>query len=389
MVDGMGWFKKNDEKGETQPAASPQPAARPPPPSVEMIGFKKQDVAKEVTITEAEKKTCPQCKGNDLEIFEDGSFICMTCEYVSGGLAKEAVDSELQAEEGAKPGAGEPPPAAAPPPPAVTPAPPPQPGYQMGISAPKVSTTEALGRLDRFEETLGEISSKVSKHEDMYNRIYSDVEEIKNKLARIEASTLELQGLYDSVSMLFNPFIEVNADLIREFIDTIKTLDPEVLKSLTKEDIQKGEEIEDLFKAETQPQEPPKPATCPTCGQVVASGGTQIPVTPRPILEGIPGDVTSSMISIQWLNFMIDRVGPENIPALLEFYRKLNWISQDVKTSMLLQMKGMKYDTKITKDDWKMEPKDHLKSLIYIHKIKGTELDRDTLERLEKDLQNI
>jgi archaellum component FlaD/FlaE len=113
------------------------------------------------------------------------------------------------------------------------------------------------------------------------------------------------------------------------------------------------------------------------------------PPPPKIILDSIPGDVTSSMISVQWINFMIERVGPDNVPTLLEFYRKLNWIGQDVKTSMLLQMKGMRYDTKVVREDWKMEPRDHLKSLIYIHKIKGTELDRDALEKMEKDIQDV
>ena len=386
----MGWFKKNDDKGGTQAAPAPQAPAKgtSPPAGVEMIGFKQQNGTNGINVREADRKSCPACKGNDLEIFEDGSFICMTCEYVSGGLAKEAVDSELQ---GTEPVPGTEPAAPAP----VAVAPPPTSGYQMGIASPKVSTTEALGRLDRIEENLGDMSSKVAKHEDMYNRIYSDIEEMKNKFARIEASTLELQGLYDSVSMLFNPFIEVNADLIREFIDTIKTLDPEVLRSLTKEDLQgRDEKIEDLFAGEGSAAQPeaPKVPTCPTCGQVMGIPGAEhvhVPPPPKTILDSIPGDVTSSMISVQWMNFMIERVGPDNVPTLLEFYRKLNWVGADVKTSMLLQMRGMRYDSKVVKEDWKMEPRDHLKSLIYIHKIKGTELDRDTLEKMEKDLQDV
>ena len=40
-------------------------------------------------------------------------------------------------------------------------------------------------------------------------------------------------------------------------------------------------------------------------------------------------------------------------------------------------------------DSWKMSPEDHLKSLILIERIRGTDLDKDALEDLERDVMNL
>jgi hypothetical protein len=49
----------------------------------------------------------------------------------------------------------------------------------------------------------------------------------------------------------------------------------------------------------------------------------------------------------------------------------------------------VKGGTEAKYDSWKMSPEDHLKSLILIERIRGTDLDKDALEDLERDVMNL
>jgi flagellar protein FlaD len=40
-------------------------------------------------------------------------------------------------------------------------------------------------------------------------------------------------------------------------------------------------------------------------------------------------------------------------------------------------------------DDWRLTIEDHLKSLIFIERIRGTEVNKDKLEDLERDIENL
>jgi archaellum component FlaD/FlaE len=377
-------------------------------------------------VVEASARACPQCNapGTQLAFFDDGSFICQNCDYVSGGMAQEEVDRILAEEAGPQapapsavpPGQPQqvapgvtmmmppqqfqpaPAPVAAPPPVPVAPRPVAAPetrGYTVAVGPPALSTSEAVNRLDRIESNLGDIATKVNKHEDLYSRLQSDLQEMRDKLPRLEAATLELQGLYDSVSTLFNPFIEVNAQTIREFIDTIKTLDPEVLKRISKGDFAKeGEELDSIF-GEGAAAEPAKPApppvpTCAHCGQVLpgaAAAAAHVHEGPKVILERIGGELNAAMLSMQWLDFLLAKVGPDKLPILLDYYVKLNWIGTEVKTELILRTRGVSQAVAKEFGDWRLNPADQLKSLLFIYKIRGSELDRETIEKLEKDLQ--
>ncbi len=115
-------------------------------------------------------------------------------------------------------------------------------------------------------------------------------------------------------------------------------------------------------------------------------------------LHDIPEDVVSIMISLKWLEFLIEKVGLSNMSKVLEFYCDLNWISENALSRLMRYSKGTKpsSDSDRTHDgnsDGKMEEKlsarDHIMSLLFIERLRGNRISQDVLEQLERELKKI
>ncbi len=83
---------------------------------------------------------------------------------------------------------------------------------------------------------------------------------------------------------------------------------------------------------------------------------TEIDVTKPRVIE----------ILIDWVNFMLSKVGEEELPTLLEYYRSIGWINKKVADLLLRYAQGLR----VEEVKGFMEPEDHIKSLEYINRIK-------------------
>ncbi len=108
-------------------------------------------------------------------------------------------------------------------------------------------------------------------------------------------------------------------------------------------------------------------------------------------LEKIPDDVLSTMLAFKWLGFLIDKVGRQNLEKILEFYYGIGWISEDVLNTMMKYAEGVK--PHVREPDWKPEEKltirDHLVSLMFIERLRGTKITRDILDRVDRETRMI
>jgi flagellar protein FlaD len=113
---------------------------------------------------------------------------------------------------------------------------------------------------------------------------------------------------------------------------------------------------------------------------------------------------------MRWIEFMFERVPRGRISLLLDYYVDVGWISEDVKSEVMSYARGemqdvnkyMEYEEareEVFKDlptpetgaykkveDWRLTADDHLKSLLFIQKIAGFEIDKDRLNSLEQNI---
>ncbi len=109
------------------------------------------------------------------------------------------------------------------------------------------------------------------------------------------------------------------------------------------------------------------------------------------LLDDIPEDPVAIMLTIKWLEFIVDKTGVTNLPDVLEFYCDMGWISDEVATKLLKYSRGIK--PFFMDDDWKPEEKlsakDHMLSLMFLERIKGNKISPDFLIQLDRELRRI
>lgn len=90
---------------------------------------------------------------------------------------------------------------------------------------------------------------------------------------------------------------------------------------------------------------------------------------------------------MEWLEFLLEIVGKNNIPDILSYYVELGWISEEVRLELLRYADGINYFADgVT---WKLSPDDHVKSIWFIERLAGLNIDKNMLTIIDRDVANI
>ncbi|KYK27501.1 hypothetical protein AYK20_02810 [Thermoplasmatales archaeon SG8-52-1] len=110
-------------------------------------------------------------------------------------------------------------------------------------------------------------------------------------------------------------------------------------------------------------------------------------------LQEIPSDPESIIVLMKWLQYLLDKCGRDNLSNILDYYVDIGWISQDAKISLIDYSHGITEEKRsegaTKKEISDLPSKDHIQSLIYIHKLKGRQFDKHFLERIDGELARI
>lgn len=82
----------------------------------------------------------------------------------------------------------------------------------------------------------------------------------------------------------------------------------------------------------------------------------------------------------QWLMFMLERVGHNNLPRLLDYYENLGWISMDVSDRLvdLAETQKQRY----VGPSWTLSAEEHRISMLYIEKLQGKPVEISLLSTI-------
>jgi archaellum component FlaD/FlaE len=95
---------------------------------------------------------------------------------------------------------------------------------------------------------------------------------------------------------------------------------------------------------------------------------------PKPFsrLSRVDGDVFITSILLKWLEFILGKVGEENLSNLLKVYVDLGWINEDIQARMLA-FSGILFVPNSEEKRAKLQVKEHIQSLLFIEKLREME----------------
>ncbi|WP_342305926.1 FlaD/FlaE family flagellar protein [Methanolobus sp. ZRKC5] len=92
-------------------------------------------------------------------------------------------------------------------------------------------------------------------------------------------------------------------------------------------------------------------------------------------------------LCMEWLEFLMELVGRNNLPDILSYYEELGWITEKVRMELLHYADGI--DFYMEKPDWKLTPDDHVKSIWFIESLAGMKVDKNRLSVIERDIEKV
>ena len=286
--------------------------------------------------------------------------------------------------------------------------------------------------LNSSVESIKEFDAKINKLEGAVSNTKTSVGEFKDRLDKIDESLLELLSLYEVVSSTVNPFggdkgmipnekldqIEKRIDILAQKPSEIPTVIKEEydikfkalegsLEELTQlvdsapanqEDMIRNvselvmerikpiiDQIKTMIEQQLQQVAIQTSAAAPEPGKAMVAD-THYP-DENIKLQYLDNKAETSIILLNWIEFLLEKVGRNNLSEVLEYYIDIGWISEEVCEKMLAYANGIDYY--VERPTWKLLPDDHTKSLMFIEQLKGRKLDKTMLSKLERDVEKV
>jgi flagellar protein FlaD len=104
-------------------------------------------------------------------------------------------------------------------------------------------------------------------------------------------------------------------------------------------------------------------------------------------LENLRADPTSVVVLLNWIEFLMERVGRNNLMDALDYYVDIGWISEDVRAEIMAYARGIDYY--VEKPTWRLLPEDHTKSLLFIERLCGRKIDRNMLSSIDREMSKV
>ena len=221
------------------------------------------------------------------------------------------------------------------------------PGGTVAIAPPAQAGQLLTSEGREVTAVVEDLEKEVERLKDSLNVVKESIKSVNTKLEEVEKTLGQLASIYEIVMNQLNPFLDEDERALP--VRPTKTAKPE-------------------------PKEEP-PAKLPE---------RKAPPAPQPkgeaLLETVPEEVVLPKVDItnpkvietiiDWVQFLVEKVGHSGIEELLQYYVDIRWISEEVKEILKRYADGIRVDIEPDVTTVQLDPEDHAKSLEYILTIK-------------------
>lgn len=141
------------------------------------------------------------------------------------------------------------------------------------------------------------------------------------------------------------------------------------------------------------------PGGSDTVGRIVTTEDISVPeddISDRSVkvypLEEIPDNPESVVVLMKWLQYLVDRVGKNNLLEVLNYYVDIGWLSDNMVMTLMEYAKGItneKSDKTQSRKLSDLQSSDHIQSLLFLQRVQGKQPDSGLLNKIDRDLSKI
>lgn len=201
-----------------------------------------------------------------------------------------------------------------------------------GPVAPAAPAAPATASGKEISAEVEDIKKEVDKVKDSLNALRGSLKSVTEKLEEMEKNLGQLASVYEVIMNQMNPFLDEEERAVAKKVAPAAETVVEVQKPVFVEE----------------------------------KGGGEV-VLPRVDLTN-PKVI---QIIMDWMRFLVERVGHEGVQELLKYYVDIRWISEDVAQVLQRYAEGIRVENEpVIEPPVQLDPEDHLKSLDYILQIR-------------------
>ncbi len=274
-----------------------------------------------------------------------------------------------------------------------------------GNEAIKLQISETSDAVSVLQEKINSVEENVNTFDDRRDDITESFEGVKNQIQEIiQLQTnqgKELKATIEETISRHENALETNSLLLETEITGIKNSQNEIKTEVSglsntiaglMEDVahvgKQGKENSNEIKKHEDDFNNEIKALKNFIDEEIKKTGSQGYFTGESVkLTKIVKNSTNTKICMEWLEFLMELVGRNNLPEILAYYEELEWISDAVRLELMRYAEGI--DFYVEKPDWKLSPDDHVKSIWFIEKLAGVKVDKNQLSLIERDIKKV
>ncbi len=293
----------------------------------------------------------------------------------------------------------------------------------QSIGSSKKDTEEFKNRLNKIDETVLELLSlyevvsstvnpfigdknnpmneKIAEIEKKMNELGTKnpelplnlIEDMENKFKGLENNIEELKKTVESKAIDENALVEKVTLMVVEQIKPQSRQKPiyggmqQQPYQMPQQSHQVQQRSSDMQVSQVQQQSHTQQPALSTTSQQAVSHYFEEDEGQGVRLSFLDNRPETSIILLNWIEFLMEKVGRNNLFDVLEYYMEIGWISEDVSSRMMAYASGIDYF--VERPSWKLLPEDHTKSLLFIEQLRGKKVDKMLFSRLERDVDKI
>lgn len=218
----------------------------------------------------------------------------------------------------------------------------------------------------------------------------SKIENITTKMDVFADSLVTLQESVTEISYQVKDAYERQKQLDMDIVDIAQTTSTFAgrIGELEKIDLSElQEKVEQAILKKSQATNGELSNQTDEYGEPISEGKQAGEKAPIVRLESIKKNPMSVVVLLNWIEFLMERVGRNNLMDALDYYVDIGWISEEVRSEIMAYARGIDYY--VEKPTWRLLPEDHTKSLLFIERLCGRKIDRNMLSMIDREMAKV